>query len=49
MEITIEQRKMLLEYLPKRQFNEVYNLIAMLTSLKHKTKGTKKDEVTPKN
>ena len=34
MEITIEQRKMLLEYLQRRPFSEVYVLIAMLMSLK---------------
>ena len=48
MEITNEQRKMLLEYLQKRPFNEVYILIAMLTSLKPKTNGKKNDGVTPK-
>ena len=49
MEISIEQRKMLLEYLQKRPFNEVYILIAMLTSLKPKTNGKKNDDVTSKN
>ena len=49
MEISNEQRKMLLEYLQRRPFNEVYVLIAMLTSLKPKTNGKKDDEVTQKN
>jgi|TARA_R100001594_G_scaffold626_1_gene2539 hypothetical protein len=49
MEITIEQRKMLLEYLSKRPYAEVFTLIAMLVSLKPKTNGKEKDKVTPKN
>ena len=49
MEITNEQRKMLLDYLQKRPFNEVYVLIAMLTSLKPKSNGKQKDSVTSKN
>ena len=49
MEITNEQRKMLLDYLQKRPFNEVYVLITMLMSLKPKSKGKKNDDVTPKN
>ena len=49
MEITKEQRKMLLDYLQKRPFNEVYILIAMLTSLKPKSNGKQKDDVTSKN
>ena len=49
MEITNEQRKMLLEYLQRRPFNEVYVLIAMLTSLKPKSNGKKDNNVTPKN
>ena len=49
MEITIEQRKMLLEYLSRRPYTEVYTLIAMLVSLKPKSNGKKDDDVTPKN
>ena len=49
MEITVEQRKMLLEYLSRRPYSEVYTLIAMLVSLKPKSKGKEKDKVTPKN
>ena len=49
MEITVEQRKQLLEYLSRRPYTEVYTLIAMLVSLKPKTNGKKDDTVTPKN
>ena len=49
MEITDEQRKMLLEYLSKRPYSEVYLLVAMLVSLKPKTNGKEKDKVTSKN
>ena len=49
MEITVEQRKQLLEYLSKRPYNEVFTLVAMLVSLKPKTIGKDKDKVTPKN
>ena len=49
MEITVEQRKQLLEYLSKRQYNEVFTLVAMLVSLKPKTNGKDKDKVTSKN
>ena len=49
MEISIEQRKQLLEYLSRRPYSEVYTLIAMLVSLKPKTNGKKNDTVTPKN
>ena len=49
MEISIEQRKMLLEYLSRRPYTEVYTLIAMLVSLKPKSNGKKNDDVTPKN
>ena len=49
MEITIEQRKELLEYLSRRPYSEVYTLIAMLVSLKPKSNGKEKDKVTPKN
>ena len=49
MEITNEQRKILLEYLSKRPYAEVYTLVAMLVSLKPKTNGKKDDEVTQKN
>ena len=49
MEITDEQRKMLLEYLCRRPYSEVYLLVAMLVSLKPKTNGKQKDNVTPKN
>ena len=49
MEITIEQRKALLEYLSRRPYTEVYTLIAMLVGLKPKTNGKEKDKVTQKN
>ena len=49
MEITDEQRKMLLEYLSIRPYSEVYLLVAMLVSLKPKSNGKQKDNVTPKN
>ena len=49
MEITVEQRKQLLEYLSKRPYAEVFTLIAMLVSLKPKTNGKDKDNVTPKS
>ena len=49
MEISNEQRKMLLEYLSKRPYSEVYTLIAMLVSLKPKSNGKKDDRVTQKN
>ena len=49
MEISIEQRKQLLEYLSRRPYSEVYVLIAMLVSLKSKSNGKKDDKVTQKN
>ena len=49
MEITNEQRKILLEYLSKSPYAEVYTLVAMLVSLKPKTNGKKDDTVTQKN
>jgi|TARA_R100001594_G_scaffold70691_1_gene105103 hypothetical protein len=49
MEISIEQRKQLLEYLSRRPYSEVYVLIAMLVGLKPKSNGKKDDTVTPKN
>ena len=49
MEITIEQRKQLLEYLSRRPYSEVFTLIAMLVSLKPKSNGKKDDRVTQKN
>ena len=49
MEITVEQRKQLLEYLSRRPYSEVYLLVAMLVSLKPKSNGKDKDKVTPKN
>ena len=52
MEITNEQRKMLLEYLSRRPYSEVYLLVAMLVSLKPKTpktNGKEKDKATLKN
>jgi len=49
MEITNEQRKVLLEYLSRRPYTEVYTLIAMLVGLKPKTNGKEKDKVTQKN
>mgnify|MGYP001269851314 CR=1 FL=1 len=49
MELSIEQRKQLLEYLSRRPYSEVYVLIAMLVGLKPKSNGKKDDTVTPKN
>ena len=49
MEITDAQRKNLLEYLSRRPYSEVYLLVAMLVSLKPKSNGKQKDNVTPKN
>ena len=52
MEITIEQRKQLLAYLSSRPYAEVFQLVAMLVSLKPKplkTNGKEKDKVTSKN
>jgi hypothetical protein len=49
MEISIEQRKQLLEYLSRRPYSEVYVLIAMLVGLKPKSNGKKDDTVTQKN
>ena len=49
MEITNEQRKMLLEYLSRRPYSEVYLLVAMLVNLKPKPNGKQKVNVTPKN
>ena len=49
MEITAEQRKQLLAYLSTRPYNEVYLLVAMLVSLKPKSNGKQKDDVTPKS
>ena len=52
MEITIEQRKQLLEYLSKRPYAEVFQMVAMLVSLKPKTpktNGKNTDDVTSKN
>ena len=49
MEITDAQRKELLAYLSRRPYSEVYLLVAMLVSLKPKTNGKQKDNVTPKN
>ena len=49
MEITDEQRKLLLAYLSKRPYSEVYLLVAMLVSLKPKSNGKDKDKVTSKN
>ena len=49
MEITVEQRKQILAYLSKRPYAEVFTLIAMLVSLKPKSNGKQKDNVTSKN
>ena len=49
MEITDAERKELLAYLSRRPYSEVYLLVAMLVSLKPKTNGKQKDNVTPKN
>ena len=49
MEITNEQRKQVLAYLSTRPYNEVYLLVAMLVSLKPKSNGKQKDNITSKN
>ena len=49
MEITNGQRKILLEYLSRRPYSEVYLLVDMLVSLKPKTNGKQNDKVTQKN
>ena len=49
MEITVEQRKQLLTYLSTKPYNEVFTLVAMLVSLKPKSNGKQKDNVTSKN
>jgi hypothetical protein len=52
MEITDEQRKELLAYLSRRPYAEVFQLVAMLVSLKPRSKpsnGKEKDTVTSKN
>ena len=49
MEITVEQRKQLLEYLSRRPYAEVFTLVAMLVSLKPKTNAKKNEDVTRKN
>ena len=52
MEITVEQRKQLLEYLSRRPYAEVFQLVSMLVSLKPepvKTNGKKNEDVTRKN
>ena len=52
MEITDEQRKTILAYLSKKPYAEVFQLVAMLVSLKQKTSktnGKKNDDVTSKN
>ena len=49
MEITDEQRKTLLAYLSKRPYAEVFQLVAMLVSLKPKAIGKEKDKVNSKN
>ena len=49
MEITDEQRKTLLAYLSKRPYAEVIQLVAMLVSLKPRSNGKEKDNVTSKN
>ena len=52
MEITVEQRKQLLEYLSRRPYAEVFQLVAMLVGLRPepvKTNGKKDNNVTSKN
>ena len=49
MEITVEQRKQLLEYLSRRPYAEVFQMVAMLVALKPKTNGKKDNKVTSKN
>ena len=52
MEISEQQRKELLAYLSRRPYAEVFQLVAMLVSLKPepvKTNGKKDNNVTPKN
>ena len=49
MEITDVQRKAILAYLSKRPYAEVFQLVAMLVSLKPRSNGKQKDNVTSKN
>ena len=49
MEITVEQRKQLLEYLSRRPYNEVFTLVALVVRLTPKANGKETDNVTPKN
>jgi len=52
MEISEQQRKELLAYLSRRPYAEVFQLVAMLISLKPepvKTNGEKDNNVTSKN
>jgi hypothetical protein len=43
LNITEEQRKMLLDYMARRPYAEVYQLIAMIMSLKPNKEEDKKD------
>ena len=45
MEITIEQRKQLLEYLSRRPYAEVFQMVAMLVALKPKEVKTNGDHI----
>ena len=49
MEIKEQQRKDLLAYLSRRPYAEVFQLVAMLVSMKPKTNGKKNDTITSKN
>ena len=44
LNITEEQRKMLLDYMARRPYAEVYQLIAMIMSLKPIENSKKKEE-----
>ena len=49
MEITNEQRKQLLEYLSRRPYAEVFQLVAMLVSLRPEPKPKPKPKPKPSN
>tara|TARA_R100001082_G_scaffold86993_1_gene53518 strand:- start:747 stop:899 length:153 start_codon:yes stop_codon:yes gene_type:complete len=47
--ISKEERKVLLDYMSRRPYAEVYQLIAMLVSLKPDSNGKDKDETKKEN
>ena len=48
LQLTLEQRKLLVDYMARRPYAEVYMLMAMLMDLKP-TKQDKKDDKDKKN